>query len=536
MTAQDLLTAIEKPKQLEDDNEGYEFLPFYTINYDKDGNTGKVTIDYLKLVNLLNYLGFRRLDIGRQPFIVRIKDNIVEEYQQKDVIDVFEDYLMSFPENLPDGVMRDKILSRIYSNLATYFSNHVLYRLRPSTEIVFNEHRKNAAYFYYQNGYVEVTAEGVYLKSYAKLKKCIWKDQILDRNFQPADTADYENTSWAQFVKNISNNYRTRFYDNKLNEPDYERYKEFKAIIGYGLHAFFEAKQKGVILTDSRVDENPNGRTGKTLILKAMGKMLNAQETATVYTELNGKDFDPKDRFKYQELGLDTKLVHINDASAYFDFESLFNDITEGIKAQRKNEQPRLVKAKVFITSNKTIRLHGESAKDRSLEFEMADYYCSDNGPDREFKEWFFRDWDDSMWNLFDNFMLSCVQTYLGSGLIKPETINLNFRKLIEETKQEFADFMSDQNIKHLEKYNKKDLYILFIHRYPDFNAKLTQRTFTKWLRLYGEYHPDVEDLIESRSNSADFVEFVLTEKRIAETDWKGEKELTPDDDEFWGK
>ena len=67
--------------------------------------------------------------------------------------------------------------------------------------------------------------------------------------------------------------------------------------------------------------------------------MLNRDSWAKTYVEMNGKNFDFTDKFRYQECGLDTKLVHINDARKNFDFELLFNDISEGIKAEKKGQK-----------------------------------------------------------------------------------------------------------------------------------------------------------------------------------------------------
>ena len=238
--------------------------------------------------------------------------------------------------------------------------------------------------------------------------------------------------------------------------------------------------------------------------------MLNASKHASTFTELNGKDFDVSDRFKYQELGIDTKLVHLNDVKRHFPFEELFNDITEGIKRQRKNESPAIVYAKMGISTNLTIRIHGDSAKDRSVEFEMADYYSATVSPEKEFGEWFFRDWSKEQWHQFDNFMLHCVQCYLQDGLRSPKAINLNVRKLKEETCKEFIVWMEDRNIKHNDEFDKKTTYEWFMrdHTTHGFESWLKQRIFTNWLKLYAEFHEDYSGYKERRSNGRDFIRY----------------------------
>lgn len=509
LTAEQLINGKENgPK-----DQGPEFIEFYDLVDKKDGST-QVKVNYLKLVKLLKKMGFRRYDIGLTSFLVRITDNVVEEVASQDIVDAFEEYLNQFPENLPDGVMRDMVLNKMYQGLGTYFSSHILSRLKDEIPIVFNNHTQHSAFFYYKNGYAKITKSGVKLLPYYELENKIWKNQILQRNFKVLDAEEWESNCFVKFVKNISNNWEKR-PDGKTNTPDADRYKVFKTIIGYLLHGYFEGKLKAIIFTDSRISEDPDGRTGKTLIFKAMGHMLNSNKHSQTYSELNGKDFNVTDRFKYQELSLDTRLVHLNDVNRAFSFEQLFNDITEGIKRQRKNESPVIVYAKIGISTNLTIRIHGNSAIDRSIEFEMADYYSASISPESEFKQWFFRDWDEQQWYQFDNFMMSCVSDYLGSGLLRPQAINLNIRKLQEETSLEFVKWMNDKNISHGEELVKKDSMIDFVRDHSTSGYEwLKQKTFTIWLRLYGEFHPEYRGFKERRANGSDYIQYLKEDNK----------------------
>lgn len=486
-----------------------DFVDFYDLRDTKDGGRS-IRINYHKLINLLKQMGYRRYDVGGQFFLVQIEDNVVEQVVEDHIVDNFIEYIQQFPDNLPDGVMKEALLNKIYGGISTYFSKNILHRLTDKEPITFSNHTRDSAYFYYRNGYVKVTKEAVRLLPYSQLEKKIWKNQILDRDFKYMEEPEWDSSTFTRFVKNISNNWKER-PDGTVNIPDTKRYEVFKGMIGYLLHGYFDGKLKSIIFTDSRVSDDPSGRTGKTLIFKAMGHMLNATKTASTFYEINGKDFDQGDRFKYQKLGLDTRLVHLNDVKRDFVFENLFNDITEGIQRQRKNETPVMIYAKIGISTNLTIRIHGDSAKDRCIEFEMADYYSEKLGPDKEFGEWFFRDWSKEQWHQFDNFMLHCMQCYLKNGLSKPRPINLNVRKLQEETCQEFILWMEDLNIKHQEEYDKKTLYEWFIRDHSTHNFKnwLEQRIFTKWLRLYADFHEDFEGYKERRSNNRDFIRYI---------------------------
>ena len=499
-----------------------EFKEFYTISEKKDGSR-TIHIQPLMLIDVLRSLGFRRMDVGEKSFIIKITDNILEVMSETKLIDQFEDYLGNWPENFPDGVVTDTILNKLYNGLSRFFAERLLYRLNVEDSLTVQTHTQTTAYFYYNNGFVEVTADAIELKPYSDLKGKIWKDQILDRNFKLVD--DYEECNFAKYVSNISNNWKKRWYDGADNPGrSPKRYRQFKQIIGSCLHSYTAGKMRAIVFTDSRTDDTAAGRTGKTLIMKAMGEMLNAHEYAKTFVEVNGKDFDPKDRFKWQELGVDSRLVHLNDVQINFDITEVFNDITEGIKCQRKNEMPFIVRAKLVLSTNRTIKIDGDSAEDRSIEFEMADYYCADNGPDREFGEWFFRDWDAKAWNQFDNFMVHCTQLFLKHGIEKPETINLEIRKMKEETSPEFVDWMNDEYLGLVHNEERTDvLKEAFERKNKDFEGAkwFTQRKFNKWVSVYAKFHPDIIDYTIRKSNGFQYLSFQICEEKTQKTkDW----------------
>lgn len=518
----------EKPKEILPVKPSKKaFYKFFAVV--KDGK--EIKINYLELVELLKKLGFRRYDIDGEFFIVEIKDNVVRECTKQQVIDKFENYISSFEEEeLPDGITKGKLLNKIYSSIGTYFSDHLLGRLRPDKPIQFNEHQKNKAFFYYRNGYIEVTKEGLNLKPYSDLKKCIWENQILQRDFKLVDASKYAKFSFVRFVQNIANCWELHPYSKRKNQQlDLTRIDSFRTIIGYLLHSFFDRELKAVLFTDSRISEDneANGRSGKTLLLKSLGYVLNRDfKKSKTYVELNGKDFDTSKQFKYQELGLDSKLIHLNDIKRNFKIEDLFNDITEGIKRERKNEAPSIIKTKVAISTNLTIKINGSSAKGRCVEIELSDYYDENWMPNKEFGEWFFSDWTESQWYMFDSFMMDCVKIYLQKGIIQPDTINLHERKKVEETSREFVEWMEDKAKEFNNEefanqidskaywWDKKLLYEEFKERYSDFSW-LYQKTFTRWLILYCKYDSGYEEVIkethERRSDGKQLIKIKTT-------------------------
>jgi len=113
-----------------------------------------------------------------------------------------------------------------------------------------------------------------------------------------------------------------------------------------------------------------------------------------------------------------------------------------------------------------------------------------------EFGKHFFADWDDDDWCMFDNYMVSCLITYLNSGLVKSRFVNLQVRQLSAETSHDFIEWCglvqgnpANQLLVVGEKLMKQDLYLEFISEYPDYGPKakmtISRTRFYKWLVSY---------------------------------------------------
>jgi hypothetical protein len=304
---------------------------------------------------------------------------------------------------------------------------------------------------------------------------------------------------YAQFLHNVSG-------------KNDKHYLSLCSLIGYLLHSYTNVKMKAVILTDSKVSDEANGRTGKTLFgqtLKHIKKL----------TQINGKDFDPTNRYKYQEANLDTQIIFLNDVRSNFRFETLYNDITEGITVEKKNQTPFSLKTKMCITTNKTISIEGSSSKDRCIEFEFVNHYSDIYSPEDEFKHRFFSDWDKIAWQQFDNFMMFCICVYLGHGVIEPKNKNLEKRKLKDETHPYFLEFMyekiSNGEIVANKEINKQELHEKFLNECPDLkDDKFRKRlqTFTIWIKVFAKYSGLFsEDILERKANEKRF--FTLCSK-----------------------
>ncbi len=460
-----------------------------------------IQILYTKLNDLLLFLGFRRYDIGLNKIFIRIIENVVEEVPVHKIQDALVDWIDKLPNEIPGGVSREELREKIFKNPAHYFNETRLTLLKRNEEFYFKRDTPETSFVYYLNGFVTVSADGIEFKEYSQLDSLIWKKQILQRNYYLPKAGEPEFTSDPMFGKFLFN----------LCGKDQDRYEGLLSIIGYLLHQYYDGKRKCLILTDSKISDLPEGRTGKTLLAKALGYIR-------CYSEVDGKSFDPENRFKWQDLELDTEIICLNDVKAKFNIDALFTAITETVKIEKKNKPPFYISAKLVITSNRTIVTEGASRKDRIIEFDVSDHYHIEYSPEDEFGCWFFKDWDQNEWQKFDTLMMGAILKYLQKGMTKPASVNLERRKLLEQVNSDFVEFM-DEGIEAgvipvNEELTKKKLHTSFLTEYPDYvndPCLSKMRWFTKYLRIYSKYSPLIEEINPVRDERKSGAEYFIT-------------------------
>jgi len=460
----------------------------------------KWKIDHLKIIKFIRSIGYRRFDMGKDYIFVQIVDRVIDEI----TVTHIQDMIMSYVNNLiynsdeihESGITRNQLLSKFYTSPAIYFNERKLSTLGVETNLTMNSDTKENSFIYYLNGFVKCSSSGYEVHDYKELDGHIFKNQIKNRNFKKHSTEGV----FKQFVYNISGK----------NE---QRSLALQTIIGYLLHGYFETKMKAVNLTDSSISDVAEGRTGKTLLGKAIAQIKNV-------CEISGKDFDPANKHKYATASIDTQIIFLNDLKKKFNFEDLFNDISEAITVDRKNLQPFQVRTKMIIAANDTFRIEGASAKDRVIEFELGEHYNANYSPEDEFKCWFFADWNNDEWLKFDNFMMNCITLYLKHGVIEASPINLDKRKQIQHTNLDFVEFMEEKiengEIRRGPDYDKTELHNKFLANYPEYEYdRWLKRTgnFTKYLKRYASYSIHLKGkIIERRSNGASYIKFAKIE------------------------
>ena len=308
-------------------------------------------------------------------------------------------------------------------------------------------------------------------------------------------------------------------------EADDKRTKSMESTIGFLMHGHKNLSYcPAVILNDEVISDNPEGGTGKGIFMNALGHM---KKLVTI----DGKAFAFEKSFAYQLVSADTQILCFDDVKKYFDFERLFSVVTEGLTLEKKNKDaikiPFSKSPKIAITTNYAIKGSGNSFSRRKWELELFQHYNKAYTPQDEFGRLFFGDWDDDEWCVFDNYMIECLQLYLGEGLVESEFVNLKIRQLSASTSHDFIEWCGilegqeeNQKLSVGIKIHKNELYFDFIGEYPDYGPKskmtISRQRFYKWLHDYGIFKTG-QPPVEGRDITGRWIEFIEKEEEKEE-------------------
>lgn len=429
---------------------------------------GKVKIKMYNYMKFLEDQGFAKKYLDSSYVFVKSENNIVEQFELSKIKDFIIDHIKYY--YIDKTYYQEALLNELLDRNGRYFGKGLIECI-PSVELDVIRDKKDEANYYFKNGFVRVDKNnGISLHNYSELEGKIWKSQIIQRDFNRV--SDERKSVYEQFLFNVA------------GKSD-DRLKTIKSSIGYLLHGYKDsANAKVVVLVDEKIpdDGEPNGRTGKSIYGKALSKLKKS-------SRIDGKNFTFTERFTFQEVYLDTKILEFNDVTRKFDFERLFSVTTDDMTIENKKEKPFTLKfeesPKLLVSTNYTIKGQGASYEDRLFEVEFSDHYNENHKPLDDFGKRLFDDWDADEWNRFDNFMLECVGLFLKEGLVEYKPINLERRKLIEQTCDEFIDF-ADKNILVNQEFDKSTLFNSFRLSYNTIGW-VKQKRFTGWIKLYAK-------------------------------------------------
>ena len=408
---------------------------------------------------------------GSQNYIfVRIVNNLIDNTSSEEIKDFILNYLIQ---------LDDRSIYNFFAEKVSYFQENFL-NLLETIDIHFMVDTKEYSYLYYKNCAVKITTDGIETIDYLDLDGYVWRDHVVDRNFSVCDD---NGCDYKTFISRICG-------DKK------DRIDTMESTIGFMMHGYKNLSYcPAVILNDEVMSENPEGGTGKGIFMNALSQMKKL-------VVIDGKAFNFEKSFPYQTVSADTQILCFDDVKKHFDFERLFSVITEGLTLEKKNKDaikiPYAKSPKVAITTNYAIKGSGNSFARRKWEIELHQHYNRHHTPYDEFGKHFFEDWDRDEWCLFDSYMVNCLSSYMRTGLIESDFVNLKARNLEASTCHDFIEWcgiLNDEENTRLMTDTKllgNELYNYFILDYPDYGPRaklsMSRTTFYRWLMAYGTF------------------------------------------------
>jgi hypothetical protein len=308
----------------------------------------------------------------------------------------------------------------------------------PELDKEFLRDTANEIFLHFKNGSIRITENG--FEQFEKMEKVIWENQVINHELSEWD---YKDPVYKEYLLNVAG----------------DNWKSFFSATGYAMRNYNGSDgMKAIWACDEQFETGKNnGRTGKSLFTKALGKVRKMDDCS-------GKDYNPENQFKHQNIDRDTQIYTVDDVKPYFDFPSLYNYITEGVEINKKHrdriklslqETPKLI-----ITSNYPPAIEqGASTTGRLFILPFRSYYmkyADDGGIKACHGHVFFDDWDQLEWNRFYWFMMDCAQRFLQEGLIKPNMVGIKqnrlksicYKKLKNsEQANDFADWIYNYQI-----------------------------------------------------------------------------------------
>lgn len=437
-------------------------------------NKGKISIDSLKFKNFLEDSGFYKYfpEGALIPTFVKVKSNILSFSSSA----LIKEYVLDYLEQKEPQVFN------YCSKNSSMFTDQFLTLLK-SIDVKILQDTKDMAYIPFLNGVLTVTKDSAKLISYIDINGFIWERQIIQRNYQHSDAIDCD---FSDLCLKVCNN-------------DQNRFQALCTSLGYLIHGYKDkTHQKAIIFNDQEIDDNPNGGSGKSI-------MINALRQFKAVVVIDGKKYDNKGDFVYQRVSIDSQVLAFDDVRRNFNFEDLFPLITEGVTVNRKNKDEIFIpferSPKILITTNYVIKGHGHSHERRRHEIEFYQYFNAKRTPVQEYKRLLFDEWNAQDWIVFDNFMVWCLQTYMEFGLVKAQLENAERKRLIQETSQEFIDFIEDYDFHYSFPIYLKEIKNNFIVNNKEY-SNLTNKRWSMWINMFITHSTDSYTLGKDRNGA----------------------------------
>lgn len=471
----------------------------------------KHRIDTLKLEYFLNAHNYFTYDIAVDEqtnedtgLLVHIDGYKVRTPTSQEVRAFCIDYLVRKKAN-------DTVLNMVNSCNALRAND---LRKIKARKIDFNRHGKDFQVFFFKDNSIKVTADEISIVKKSDINHFVWEKSILNRNIRLLPTPFFEAyeengqkrvkilRNDCDYMNYLINGSRVHWQLEEEADPDFrkkiildsphlskaeqiEQEQHFLGkcyAIGYLLHRYKRFDfQKFVYIVDDDIRDSANeahGGTGKGIFSQGIKEMV----------RVHSEDGRKKDLFGDRHFlgGLEEShdVILFQDMEQQGNLNRLYNFVTDEMSIRPIQQKARTIQysqsPKIMGTFNFGLKdMNNGSTVRRVLFVSYSSYYHSAKGdieeytPTMDFGKSLFSDWNDTEWNLFDNFMLFCLQFYLkniDNQYLSPTnnvTVN-NLKASIGDNFIEWADgYFNDENL---------DVEILREELYSNYEAMIGSR------------------------------------------------------------
>lgn len=468
---------------------------------------GEYKFSYDDAITFLQNNGFYKYKAGEGYQFIHVdqQSNVIEIVNELKIKEFMIDYLKS-----EDSHEFKAVREMFRRGAKNYCSTGILEGLEyfhPD----FKRDTKNAAFVYFQNQYIYVTAEGITAVDYTERKGAIWKRQKVEADYKKAD---FTGSDVNRYMWLVATGRKAEI--DQRTPAEWDKYKSMCSTIGYLLHRYKSpVLTKAVISVDKslRSGNDNNGRSGKSLFIKLVGKMLNV-------TTIDGRNFKFDAQRPFSKVNLDTGIINFDDIRPNFDFTRMFSMLTDEMTIDKMYQDPITIPyedaPKFYLSSNSSLKGDGESTLARQQIIEFGTFFNAKHTPAIEFGRMFFFDWDADEYARYYCFMIDCLHLYLKEGLITFPLENYGKNKLIDTAGEEFIEHLDDTVKAHIAittRYDSTQLFEKYLeYAKPKYPPK--KNTWSKWVKMWADLNEMEYNAHKGgerdRSSGVDYYTFTL--------------------------
>lgn len=151
----------------------------------------------------------------------------------------------------------------------------------------------------------------------------------------------------------------------------------------------------------------PTGRCGKTLFGRAIRYSCRS-------IELDGRLFDAKDKFAFQNVDEFTDNITIDEIGSKFDYDQLDKSTYTVLVASKPHSNVRTFEKSpsIYVTTNEAPEEISGCENPCFIPLFFSEWYNGEWTPYDEFGHLLFEDWDFRQWQLFHSLVKDCQELY----------------------------------------------------------------------------------------------------------------------------